>query len=451
MIKEKISSLSNQNKIVLSNIFSAFIIKGFSMLLSLLTMPAYIHYFQNQTVLGVWFTIISVLNWVSVFDLGLGNGLRNKLPAVLEERNEIRIKQLISTTYFSMTVFALLLGTVGFTLIPRMNWNHFFNIDESIVNNQVLVRCVFIVYFGILLQFVLKLVTSVLYAMQYSSIVNFMSLISSACIVLALFFIPSYSIERNLYTMAVVNVIAMSLPAIVMSFWVYRIKLKGSCLSVKFVNKNDIKELTMLGISILWLQLIFMVISSTNEFLISKLSSPNYVVEYQAYNKIFNVGATVFSLALTPIWSAVTKAQAKNDYVWIKKIYKFFLMACVACFFVELTIVPFLQPLMDIWLGNDSIRVSPLYGVIFALSGTIFIIHNVNTSIGNGISYFSIQMIWMTVAALAVIPLSFIFVRITRQWIGVIIANIIALCPYEFLAPIYTMRKLNREIECIHS
>lgn len=33
-------------------------------------------------------------------------------------------------------------------------------------------------------------------------------------------------------------------------------------------------------------------------------------VEYQAYYKIFKTGAMVISLALTPIWSAVTRAKA---------------------------------------------------------------------------------------------------------------------------------------------
>ncbi len=82
----KIRSMSGQNKSVLRNIFGAFFVKGFSLILSLFTMPAYIRYFQNQTILGVWYTIISVLNWVIYFDLGLGNGLRNLLPAALVEK-----------------------------------------------------------------------------------------------------------------------------------------------------------------------------------------------------------------------------------------------------------------------------------------------------------------------------------------------------------------------------
>lgn len=69
-----------------------------------------------------------------------------------------------------------------------------------------------------------------------------------------------------------------------------------------------------MGIALLWLQIVFMVVSSANEFLISNFTAPEYVVEYQAYFKIFKTAAMIISLALTPVWSAVTKAQAQKNY-----------------------------------------------------------------------------------------------------------------------------------------
>ena len=446
MIKKCFAKISLQNKTVVVNMFGAFAVKGVSLCLSLFTMPAYIRFFQNQTVLGVWFTIVSVLNWILFFDLGLGNGLRNMLPDAIEKKDAQRVKELISTTYLIMTVLVIVLAVLGALCIPKLNWNSIFNISVDLVDNTVLSRCVFIVYFGILLQFIVKLVASVMYALQKSALVNLMSLISSALIVLALVVIPSSSMEVNLYMMAFVNVIAMSLPYVLISFWVYGKLLKNSFPRCKFFNKEYVNDITKIGVSLLWLQIVFMIISSTNEFMVSKFTSPDYVVEYQAYCKIFKTGSMIFSLALTPIWSAVTKAQANKNYTWIKKIYKIFLSACFLCLLIELAVVPMLQPLMDIWLGKGTITTSLFAGVTFAFSGTIFVVHSVNTSIGNGISYFKTQMIWMTFAAVIDIPFSYLMVRITGSWIGIVVANVIALLPYEILAPIYTMERLENEI-----
>ena len=87
----------------------------------------------------------------------------------------------------------------------------------------------------------------------------------------------------------------------------------------------------------------FMIVSSANEFLISNLTEPKHVVEYQAYYKIFKTAAMVISLALTPIWSAVTKAQIEKNYHWIKKVYALFLGVSGLCFLGELCLIPILQ------------------------------------------------------------------------------------------------------------
>lgn len=187
-----------------------------------------------------------------------------------------------------------------------------------------------------------------------------------------------------------------------------------------------------------------MVISSTNEILITTFTDPTNVVGYQAYFKIFKTAAMVVSLALTPIWSAVTKAKVQGNYKWIKKAYKLFLVITIACFFLELCIIPFLQIVFDLWLGKDIITVNYLYSFAFVLSSVIFVLHNVNTAIGNGLSYFRLQTVWMTFAAVVFIPLAYLLLKVTESWIGVVWANIISMVPYEILAPIFTFKKIEK-------
>ena len=84
------------NKNLAANIFGAFAIKGLGMVVSLLTMPYYIDYFGNNTVLGLWFTILTVLNWILSCDIGIGNGLRNYLTEALSQNNRVKARNLIS-------------------------------------------------------------------------------------------------------------------------------------------------------------------------------------------------------------------------------------------------------------------------------------------------------------------------------------------------------------------
>ena len=70
----KLANLIKRNSQLLLNMAGMFGAKCLAMVVQLLTVPAYLSYFQEQTVLGVWYSLLSILNLVLTFDLGLGNG-----------------------------------------------------------------------------------------------------------------------------------------------------------------------------------------------------------------------------------------------------------------------------------------------------------------------------------------------------------------------------------------
>lgn len=92
---DKIKTIFQNNKNIFLNILSAYGIKGFSVLLSLFSVPAYMRFFQDQNVLGVWYTILSLIEWVFMFDFGIGHGLRNKLVEAFVKKDT----QLAKGTY----------------------------------------------------------------------------------------------------------------------------------------------------------------------------------------------------------------------------------------------------------------------------------------------------------------------------------------------------------------
>ena len=445
--KDSISGAVKNNKNILVNILGAFLVKGGSMLLTLFLLPAYIRFFGNDNVLGIWYTILSIINWVLVFDLGIGNGLRNKLPKALAENNVKEGKTLVSSTYISSAALVVIIGVVGSVVIHLLNWNTILNIDESELALPVLKYAIQIAFIGVLIQFVLKLVTSILYAIQKSGLVNFLTFLSNVIIFIVINLLPAGDTSSSIIAMSYFNILAVNLPLLVVSMILFMGKFKDIRPSFKFWSKDSAKSVLKIGVTLLWLQLIFMVISSTNEFLITAFCGPSAVVDYQVYFKIFNSVAAICSLVLIPIWSAVTKAKVEKRYTWIKKTYMLLLGFSVLALLVLLAIVLILQPIVNFWLKEDAITVSTIYGVIFALSGFIFLVHNVNTSIGNGFSYFKPQIVFMTIAAVVDIPLAWVFVKLTGGMIGIVLANIIALIPFEVAQPIFFFRYLNKLIK----
>src|SRR5919202_3982979 len=86
------------------NTFIGLLIKGGGMLTSLMLVPLTIDYLSKDAY-GTWLTISSIVTMIAFFDIGIGNGLRNKLSEALSNRNIILARTYISTAYL---VFGLL-------------------------------------------------------------------------------------------------------------------------------------------------------------------------------------------------------------------------------------------------------------------------------------------------------------------------------------------------------
>ena len=430
---KRFRSISGNNRIIALNVIGAFIVRGVALIVSLFTMPAYMRFFKDDATLGIWFTIVSVLNWVMFFDLGLGNGLRNKLPGCLIKKDTEKAKEYIASTYAGTAIVVMCWIVVGAVVLQVVNWHSFLNIEVDNVSAKVLKLSMGITFLGVMLQFILKTITSILYAIQKSAIVNLLSLVISVMTLVLVSIIPSAGTDENLIYMALVNVVASNIPYLIVTIVVFNSWLEGYFPKKKYVSRAVMKEMLNIGVVLLWLTLVYMVISSTNELLITKLTNSSNVVSFQVYNKIFNTVSSIFVLALTPIWSAVTKASAEREYAWIKKLYKYLLIMAAGVFLCELLVVPFLQFLVDIWLGKGYFTVDYRMAVVFAISSSIFFLHNVNTSVGNGMSFFKVQKIWMTFAAIIDIPLAWLLVNALGNWVGIIIANILALLPFEII------------------
>lgn len=96
---EKLKMKDNTG-IIYRNTIYAGLVKFFSLFIALFTTPAYMHYFNNDEILGVWFTILSVLAWILNCDMGIGNGLRNNLVYAINEKNWDKAKKYISSAYY---------------------------------------------------------------------------------------------------------------------------------------------------------------------------------------------------------------------------------------------------------------------------------------------------------------------------------------------------------------
>lgn len=189
--QQMLSRLSGNTRIILKNSAAAFLIKGAGVVISVLSVPAFLRYFDDKAVLGVWYTILGVVTWIDFFDLGIGNGLRNGLVDSFTNNRKVRAQQQISTAYVLIGVVTVLLMIAGLIAAPLLNWNDLLNIQPEVVSPPILEATVRNVFIGVTIHFFLKLISSVIYALQKSALNHALSLIGNVLRLLFVLLAPS--------------------------------------------------------------------------------------------------------------------------------------------------------------------------------------------------------------------------------------------------------------------
>lgn len=429
-----LQNFSTENdRIVIKHTIAAFLIKGGALLISFVSMPAYIKYFNNQQVLGLWFTVLSVLSWVLTFDFGIGNGLRNRLVEALVKNDKKEIRESISSAYIIigvLTIITIGVGIIGFKLI---NWNIFFGIAVEVVSPSVMYYITICAFITMMLQFFLRLISFILYALQKSAINNFLVFVTNASQVLFVLFFPSYDNETNLKKLSIVYLLCVNVPLLVVTIWVFSGKLKGLLPTVKYFNKRNAVGIINLGGVFFYNQILYMLITGTNSFLIARFIGLSKVVDYQVYYRIFSIFGVIFSLSLTPLWSAITKAFNQNDNIWISKYFRILTRLVILLSMFHFLVIPFLNILVRIWLGEKNITIKYLNAIIFAIYGSIFLFHNMLSTFACGIGKIKLQAVCYSIGVVFKIFLVFIGTSIWKDWIIIVASDVIILVPYCIL------------------
>lgn len=428
-IIERLKSKDNTG-IVLRNTLMSAVVKGGSLFIALFTTPAYMHFFNNDEVLGVWFTLLSVLAWILNCDMGIGNGLRNHLVYAINEKDWDKARKYISSSYLFLSGIGaiILLGVV--VVGNFVSWNTVFNIQSEIVAANTMTKTLQILLASIILQFVLRLVTSILYALQEAFVPGLLNL--STNVMMLGFVLLSNALGKNnsLVSLASAYLVAVNLPLIVATFWVFTKKIPHTRPSVSFFRKDYALSILKVGTAFLWLQVIAMVVDNTNNYLITLFVGNSAVVEYQVYNKIFNLPMTVVMLVTTSLWSTLTKAKAENDWEWIQASYGKYMKIAFLLGVAEFAVIVPLQWIFNFWLGDKTITVNYGIAAIFALSGTVMSLRTILANYSNGLCELRVQTIYMTIGAVINIPLAYAFSRISGSYISIVLANIISMAPY---------------------
>lgn len=437
----------DDSAVVKRNVVLSFVVKGAALVIGFFSLPLYKNYFSGDSVLGVWLTILSVMAWVMTFDLGLGNGLKNKLVQALKEDDHAKIKSLISSTYVSSLAIVSVIFLIGVLLFSFLDLNSLFNISSDVLPPVTLKVSTIIVFGSICLEFVLKNVIYIYQALQKQAIASSFSLISSGLICLFTLIARFSNAPSQLLWMSVGYLLFVNLPLVGGNIIVFAKRFNYARPSFKGFRFAAAKSVMTLGIAFFGIQIANLILNSVNDLLISNIFGPSYTTIFNYYNKPFNMVYSLYSLVTLPYWAMVVKAKADNNIPFIKKMLFQMLISGAAFILAVVFLCVIYQPFVNLWIGPGELTVDWVALLVFAIETAELIFLSAFASVCNGLGIILPQVLAMGIPALLKIPLTYLLKFLfpsMMTWAWVPGLNVLLFVPALVVLPLATIKCLKK-------
>jgi O-antigen/teichoic acid export membrane protein len=432
---------SDRSKKTNFNTLLSLFFRGASILLSFILIPLTIKYI-NPDVYGVWLTLSSLVGWIAIFDIGIANGLKNKLSESLAAEKYFNARILVSTSYLIITLISLFLIFVYLIVNHFVNWQYVFNspfIPENKLQNVVGIVSIFF-----LLKFVADIINVVSAAFQMVALSSFLLFLSNLGLTISVW-ILSKTTESDMLLLAI---LLSSIPFFISSIasvFLYNTNFKIVKPSLRYINLKESKGIFSLGWQFFILQIIVVVIFQTDNILISHFFDPKEVTNFNVAYKYYSVLAVVFSIILAPYWTSFNEAYFKKEFNWIKdsikKLIKYFFVSII----VSILMIIISSKFFNFWVGEE-IKISLGLSISLSLYVAVMNWNSIFSNFINGVGKIRLQMTFAPLVGVFNITLSIFFIKVLHLDISAIpLANALSLCLGAFIGFIQYQKIINNE------
>lgn len=400
----KIKSFLNKGSVrsvqAKKNILGSFINKIFSVIITLLIVPLTINY-VNKEQYGIWLTISSIISWASYFDLGLANGFRFRFAEAKAVEDIELVRKYVSTTYFSLGILFSIIAVMLLIANHFILWSNFLAIDSKL---DIELHYVFnILIFSFCSQMVLKTFTTLLLADQRPALSSLVLTIGQFFVLLTIFLLTKNS-ASSLIKLAFAISVVPNIVLLFISIIGFSSFYKSYLPHIKYFSFKVVSNIIGLGLKFFLIQVSLLIIFQFTYVIIIRNLGEEYVSYYDTSYKYFSLVYLIANIVLLPFWSAFTDAYAKNDYIWMKSVYKklnFLFLLAIPIVIIMIVIHPYVY---NFWLGS-KIQSDYLLAVFMGLYILVLTRSSITLQLINGIGKISLQLYIYCFFAIISIPL----------------------------------------------
>ncbi len=396
--------------LIRKNIAASLFIKGWSTIVLFALVPLTLKClgaYEN----GVWLTISSMLVWIDNLDIGLGNGLRNKLAESLACGDRLKARRAVSSTFFMLIAVIAPACVLLNALIWGFDMYSFLNVDSRVVGNLSTVLSVSVVL--VCSTFIFKFIGNFYMGLQIPAVNNLLVTAGQTLMFVGTFAVYLSGIH-SLLLIALVNTLSPFAVYLVSYPITFRGRYKDLRPSLSFVDRRTVGELFGMGMKFFVLQISGMVLFMSSNVIISNSFSPELVTPYQIAYRYFCVAQLLFNIMCLPYWTATTDAYKRGDMAWIRRASRTLdrLMLLIAIVVALLMAVS--GPVFALWIGSD-VEIPFVMTVIVGVYMLTMLVSMRYSWVLNGVGALNLQLCMTILAAVIYVPLALGVSALTRD------------------------------------
>lgn len=335
--------------------------RGTGIAVSFVSVPVMARYLPTEEY-GLFLTATSIATWLNLADLGIGNGLTNRIGTANAAGHREQEASAFATAWWLLCGVTILLALLFAAVFSHVPWRAVFAVSDG-VSTGVINRTVVAVFGLWLAMLPLSVVEKALVGYQAIFVNNAWLIASGVASVALLFAAVTLRLELAWIVVAVHGPLPI---ARLLSGVVLLAKRPWLVPSFSHVSRSAATGLLGLGGFFFLAQLAAIGVWQTDQVIVAQLFGADEVPAYVTTLRICTLYLGVLMTGLAPLWPATTEAATRRDWVWIRQVYRRWLllvMSVTGCAAVVFMLSG--QWLVVVWAGD---RIRPDAGLIVAAS-----------------------------------------------------------------------------------
>ncbi|WP_157158595.1 lipopolysaccharide biosynthesis protein [Bradyrhizobium sp. WSM1253] len=341
---------------------SSMIARGTAIGANLLLIPILLNHLGLEQ-FGAWTAIASLTLFLSFADLGIGNGIINDISAAAGKEDRLGIRRSITNAYFVLATVALILLILyslallaGASLSPIGSSNQAVNIEI-----QHAFKCFLILF---LLNMPLALIQKIQIGFQTSFVASLWQIASTIASLFGI--VVSLHNGSTLPDIVIIYMAAPLFTNVLNTVFFFCYAGAPYRPSILLVGRSKLLESLQIGSMFLSIQVMSALVYNSDAVLISHSLGSSSVPIYSVPERLMSLPSIILSMALVPLWPAMSEALARGEAAWVGiTLRKALLIACLSSATCGLMLIAAMPLILQAWVSG---KVDPPLSLLVGLA-----------------------------------------------------------------------------------